>query len=276
MDPGTPGGDRPGECRAIAEESAGDLFDSKQAAAFYVRARPYHHDLVIQRIAAQQDIHDRLDRALDVACGTGLSCIALKQIATNIVGADLSAAMLAQADRDVRIDYLRCPSEVLPLADQSFPLLTVSSGLHWFERNDFLAEARRVLRPRGWLVVYDNFFSANLQGAPDFKRWFVSMYFDRFPTPARDNRPLDQRSARQAGFRLVNSEKYSNVVFFDRAQLVDYLLTQTNIIAAIERGEWSLDDARAYLTAEVSPYFPSPEPQAFDFGGPITYLRKAS
>ena len=198
----------------------------------------------------------------------------MKQIATRIVGADISAAMLAQAGRDERIDYLRCPSEALSLADHSVDLLTVSSGLHWFERNAFLAEARRVLRPRGWLVIYDNFFSANLHGNPGFKPWFLSTYFERFPTPPRNNQPLDGRSARQAGFHLVSDEKYTNVVFFDQMQLVDYLLTQTNVIAAIKRGDTTLHDARSYLTAEISPYFPSPGSQAFDFGGPITYLRK--
>jgi len=211
---------------------------------------------------------------LDVACGTGLSCIALKQIAKRIVGSDISAAMLAQAERDERIDYLRCPAEALPLASRSFDLLTVSSGLHWFERHAFLAEARRVLRPRGWLVIYDNFFSANLRGNQGFKPWFVSTYFRRFPTPPRNSQPLDKRSARQAGFQVLAQDKYTNVVFFNHGQLVDYLLTQTNVIAAIERGESTVDDARAYLTAEVSPYFQSLEPQAFDFGGPITYLRK--
>ena len=251
------------------------MFDSKRAAELYARARPYHHGLVIQRIAVQLDIHKSLDRALDVACGTGLSCIALKQIAARIVGADISAAMLAQADHDARIDYLRCPAEVLPLAGQSCDLLTVSSGLHWFERHAFLVEARRVLRPRGWLVIYDSFFSANLQGDPGFKPWFASTYCQGFPTPPRNNQPLDDRSAKQAGFELLKQDKYANVVYFDREQLVDYLLTQTNVIAAIERGEWSQSDVRTYLTAEVSPFFTSPEPQAFDFGGPIIYLRRA-
>ena len=237
MDPGTPRGDRPGNCRAIVAEFAGGLFDSKRSAELYARARPYHHDLVIQRVAAQLDIHDRLDRVLDVACGTGLSCIALKQIATNIVGADISAAMLVQADRDARIDCLRCPAEALPLAGHSFDLLTVSSGLHWFERHAFLAEARRLLRARGWLVIYDNFFFANLRGNPGFKPWFNSIYLQRFPTPPRDHQPLDDRSARQAGFRLLAQDSYVNVVVFGREQLVDYLLTQTNVIAAIERGE---------------------------------------
>lgn len=250
------------------------MFTTKTHAELYARARPYHHDVVIQRVAAQLDIHQRLDRALDVACGTGLSCTALKQIATKIVGADVSAAMLAEAKRDECIDYLRCPSEVLPLGDESFDLLTVSSGLHWFERNVFLAEALRVLKPHGWLVIYDSFFSANLRDSPGFKPWFASTYLQRFPTPPRNNKPLDGQSVRKAGIQLLAQDKYANVVLFNREQLVDYLLTQTNIIAAVQRGEWTLDDVRAYLTTEVSPFFTSPAQQAFDFGGPITYLRK--
>lgn len=182
--------------------------------------------------------------------------------------------MLAQAERDELIEYLRCPAESLPLAGHSFDLLTVSSGLHWFERNAFLAEARRVLRPRGWLVIYDNFFFASLHGNPDFKPWFGSSYLQRFPTPPRNNEPLDDRSATQAGFQLLAQDSYGNVVVFDREHLVDYLLTQTNVIAAIQRGELTLDNARAFLTAEVSPFFMSSDQQAFDFGGPITYLRK--
>ena len=251
------------------------MFEEQRAAQRYARARPYHHDLVIQRIAAQLDIQDRLDCAFDIACGTGLSCIALKQIAEKIIGVDISAEMLAQADRNERIDYLFCPSEVLPLADQSFDLLTVSSAFHWFDRNAFLPEARRVLRPRGWLVIYNNLFFANLQGNAGFKSWITSTYLDRFPTPPRNSRPLDDPSAKRAGFQLVEDEKYSNVVFFDRKQLIDYLLTQTNVIAAVERGEATLDDVRAYLTTGVSPFFTSSEKQTFDFGGPISYLRRA-
>ena len=183
--------------------------------------------------------------------------------------------MLGQVGRDERVDYMVSAAETLPLAQESFDLLTVSSALHWFERIAFLAEARRVLRPRGWLVIYDSFFSANLHGSPGFKPWFTSTYLARFPTPPRNNRPLDNQSAEQAGFRLLKQEKYTNIVFFDQEQLVNYLLTQTNVIAAIERGAWTLDEVRAYLTAKVSSYFPSPAPQAFDFGGPIIFLRKA-
>ena len=185
--------------------------------------------------------------------------------------------MLAEAKRDSRIDYLRCPSEVLPLPDQSFGLLTVSSGLHWFERNAFLAEAYRILQPRGWLVIYDNFFSANLQGNPGFRPWFVSTYFQRFPTPPRDNRPLDHRSARHAGFQLVKEENYGNVVYFDRKQLIDYLLTQTNVIAAIERGEATLRTPRLTSPPKSDPtsHQPSHKPSTSADRSP-TFARSAS
>ena len=185
--------------------------------------------------------------------------------------------MLGQAERDERIEYLVSAAEALPLADQSFDLLTVFSAFHWFDRETpSSAEARRVLRPRGWLLIYDSFFSANLHGhVRDFKPWFASTYCQRFPRPPRNSRPLDAPSAKQAGFQLVKHEKYSNVVYFDRGQLIDYLLTQTNVIAAIERGEATLDDVRAYLTTGVSPFFTSSEKQTFDFGGPISYLRRA-
>ena len=208
-------------------------------------------------------------------CGTGLSRKALKQLATKIVGADVSAAMLEQADRDECIRYLVFPAEILPLADESFDLLTVFSAFHWFDRDAFRPEAHRVLKPRGWLVIYNNLFFANLHGNADFKSWITSGYVNRFPTPSRNNHPLDHQRADRSGFHLVKHESFTNVVFFNRQQLIDYLLTQTNVIAAVERGESTHDDIWTYLGTEIEPFFTSCEKHAFDFGGPVSNLRGA-
>ena len=56
-------------------------------------------------------------------------------------------------------------------------------------------------------------------------------------------------------------------------QLTGYLLTQTNVIAAVESGETPLADAAAWIMHGVTPFF-SDKPRTFTFGGSIWYLRR--
>ena len=252
------------------------LFDAKSPARLYARGRPYHQDIVIQRIETQLNLDRKLDRALDVACGTGLSCVSLKGIANKITGMDISIEMLEQAERDERIDYVVCPSERLAVSDGAVDLVTVSSAFHWFDRDMFLPEAKRVLKPSGWLVVYNNFFFSSMKENAEFKSWFTSTYVKRFPTPPRDDRPFGEQDAEQAGFRFLKREWYANDVLWGASQLVDYLLTQTNVSAVVEDGAWTLEEVKRYLGMEVGPFFPATGRATFEFGGPIWYLQEGS
>jgi len=60
--------------------------------------------------------------------------------------------MLRYAPHNDRIHYTLTPAEQLPFETGFFDLLTVSSGVHWFDIERFIAEARRVLKSKGWLV----------------------------------------------------------------------------------------------------------------------------
>ena len=253
-----------------------NLFDAKSAAGLYARGRPYHQDIVIERIKSRLKLDGKLDRALDVACGTGLSCVALKGIAEKVCGFDISIEMLDQAARDERIHYAVCPAERLAVGDAEVDLVTVSSAFHWFDRDPFLSEAKRVLRPLGWLVIYNNFFFSRMRENADFGTWFTSTHLEQFPTPPRDNRRFDEDDAEQAGFRFVEREWYSNNVSWEANQLVDYLLTQTNVSAVVEDGAWTLAEVGEYLVREVGPVFPATGRAKFEFGGPIWYLRSAN
>lgn len=51
---------------------------------------------------------------LDVGCGTGLSAVALKDIASEMVGLDASPQMIAWAPSDDRISYVVSIAEQLP------------------------------------------------------------------------------------------------------------------------------------------------------------------
>jgi hypothetical protein len=85
---------------------------------------------------------------------------------------------------------------------------------------------------------------------------------------------LSEEEAEAAGFRFANSQRYSNDVAFSKENLVHYLTTQSNIIAAVAEGEWSLESVCDWLYASLDPFFRGQE-AAFEFGGAIWYLQKS-
>jgi SAM-dependent methyltransferase len=213
-------------------------------------------------------------RAIDVACGTGLSTIALKPVAHEIVGTDISEEMIRLAPVDPQIRYVVAPAEELPFPDAHFDLLTLCAALHWLDGAVFLREARRVLRVGGHMVIYDNAFTGQMAENPAFHSWLKHVYRKTYPTPPRIRVPLPQ-SAEEAGFRSLGEESHQSLVAFSPDRLVDYLVSQSNVIAAVEGGHQGIEHVRAWLTDRVSPFFQGDDERTFLFGGPIWYFVKA-
>ncbi|MEU9714913.1 methyltransferase domain-containing protein [Streptomyces sp. NPDC047976] len=97
-------------------------------------------------------------RALVVGSGRGLLARGLARLGFEVVATDASPAATAlalAADEGQGVTYLTTPAEELDLPDGSFDLLYCADTLEITERPDaVLAEAARVLRPRG-AFVYD-------------------------------------------------------------------------------------------------------------------------
>ncbi|HMQ67346.1 MAG TPA: class I SAM-dependent methyltransferase [Ignavibacteria bacterium] len=91
-------------------------------------------------------LNEKLDKAPDIACGTGLSTKALLEIAEDVYGTDLSEEMLKFAEELDKINYSFAAVENQPFADNFFDLITVSSGVHWFDIDKFFSEAKRLLK----------------------------------------------------------------------------------------------------------------------------------
>lgn len=90
------------------------FFGHDSAAQRYARARPYFHDLVVEKLKGYIGLNERIGVALDVGCGTGLSSIALEIVAKQIIGIDASEQMLKCATSNRHITYLGAASPAHP------------------------------------------------------------------------------------------------------------------------------------------------------------------
>lgn len=214
-----------------------------------------------------------VQRALDVGCGTGLSTIALKEIAEWVVGVDSSVEMIGLASLDSNIDYQLAKAEHLPFRDLAFDLVTVSQAIHWFDRVGFLRETRRIMKTEGLLIVYDNYFAGSDNGA--FNVWHQESYLKRYPSPPRPWAAFAAEDAAQEGFHLVGDEVIRNTISFSHFRLIDYFTTQSNIIAAVEEGNESITETRAWLKENLECFFEGSAKRDFLFKAPIWYLQRS-
>ena len=90
-------------------------------------------------------------RLLDVCTGPGYGAAAAAERGAGATGMDFSAPMIAHASRHYpRVRFLVGDAEQLPFREESFDAVITNFGLlHLARPEQFLREARRVLRPAG-------------------------------------------------------------------------------------------------------------------------------
>ncbi|XP_022597090.1 putative methyltransferase DDB_G0268948 [Seriola dumerili] len=134
------------------------LFEGKDHASIYQRYRFTPPDelknIILQYLDKKKGQPHVL--AVDLGCGTGQNSRLLAPHFRQMVGIDVSECQLEEAKAVPgypNITYRKGTAEELPFADGSVDLLTAASAAHWFDRSRFLAEASRVLKPRGCMAL---------------------------------------------------------------------------------------------------------------------------
>jgi ubiquinone/menaquinone biosynthesis C-methylase UbiE len=102
------------------------------------------------------------ERVLDAGCGAGHTALAFAPMAAEVVGIDLTEAMLAQGrklarDRGLQnVTFQRGDVERLPYPDASFDLVTSRYSAHHYPHPlAALREFARVLKPGGTFLLVD-------------------------------------------------------------------------------------------------------------------------
>ena len=117
----------------------------------YAKYRPSYPDELFAFLSQVSNAHAL---AWDCATGNGQAARGLAAFFSEVFATDASAAQIEHAFSHPKIRYAVAPAEACPLANQSCDLITVATGIHWFDIDRFYAEVRRVLKPGGVIAVW--------------------------------------------------------------------------------------------------------------------------
>ena len=133
------------------------LYNALSGSEIFLR----HYELVAHDVAH----YGTAQRLLDIGAGPGRLLLALRKTLpdTELVGVDISPAMVAQGQRnvktcgrDTRIEVRLASANALPFADGTFDRVISTGSLHhWRDPVNALSEARRVLEADGYALMYD-------------------------------------------------------------------------------------------------------------------------
>jgi ubiquinone/menaquinone biosynthesis C-methylase UbiE len=92
--------------------------------------------------------------AWDCATGNGQVAQYLSRYFEHVYATDISQQQLDHAAKESNIVYSVSPAEKTSFDDNQFDLITVAQALHWFDRDRFYQEAKRVGKPECLLAVW--------------------------------------------------------------------------------------------------------------------------
>jgi SAM-dependent methyltransferase len=131
--------------------------DFGRTASDYVRYRTGFPERMYQYLS-ERGIGARGQRLLDLGTGTGTMAREFARRGCEVIGLDPSEELIAEArridaDSDLRIDYVVGTAERTRLDAQGFQVVSAGQCWNWLDRPKAVRECKRVLEPRGYLVI---------------------------------------------------------------------------------------------------------------------------
>jgi SAM-dependent methyltransferase len=229
-------------------------FGTDNMAAGYALSRPPVHPRVVERAFPALSPGTAFQRALDVGCGAGISTEALTAVAKHRIGLEPAHAMLQWAPRvSPEADFLVGEAEALPLRARSVDLIAAAGSLNYANLDRFFPEAARVLAPGGELLVYDFSPGRSFVHNHRLDDWFEA-FMQRYPAPVYEGRTLSPEllAPLATGLHLRAAEHFEIPVTLNPSFYLDYMLTETNVAAAVRSGT-PLEEIRRWCAMTLAP-----------------------
>src|SRR5687767_10891891 len=128
---------------------AKDLFSTQSD--LYARYRPTYPKELYDHILS---FVKEKNIAWDCATGNGQAALVLADHFKKVIATDISAAQIEKATLKENIEWLVCPAESTPFAENTFDLVTVAQAYHWIKWKEFRNEVRRVCKNEAIIAVW--------------------------------------------------------------------------------------------------------------------------
>jgi len=183
-------------------------------------------DYAIHRPGPPPSFYQRLDavvtirgsRALDLGTGPGTLALELGTRGSSVVGIDISREQIASARRVAEakglaatVQFAVARAEHTGMDAGAFDLVTAGQCWHWFDGDATLAEARRVLRPRGVLAIaYYSYLAEHSPVARETEELILSFNPSWAMAGSTGTHPEHIDAVIRGGFRLVEAFCYDH------------------------------------------------------------------
>ena len=146
--------------------AASKLFSTKDISKQYAKFRPVYPQTVSNIITSYMKSSGNVSyrTAVDVACGSGQSTFLLCDSFEEVIGIDISKSQIEQAEIKAaenhhrNVKFIVGDAHNIPIESATVDLVTCATAWHWLDADLFYAEAKRILKPGGFLVVYGHGF----------------------------------------------------------------------------------------------------------------------
>lgn len=246
-----------------------NLFIEHEEAKRYNLYRPIYHHLLAQKLC--DFFGHTIPKVLDVACGTGHSTKALAKMSDQIIGCDVSEAMLREAKDKSQLQFIRANAEELPFPNAEFDYVNISMAYQWLNQSKFLQEVMRVLNSNGVLGIDNYGFTGKMIGHDDFAEKYKQFDRQHMKQAARNKNYPDEIDLKKAGFKLLQELKYDHEVLMNHQQFTNYLKTRSNFLEL-------QPDQRTFVENHLSEYYKTSfqnDSKTLVFQGKVMLLNKS-
>jgi SAM-dependent methyltransferase len=192
---------------------------SKQAGD-YAKFRPgYPHELFeyLGSVAPSRTL------AWDCGTGNGQAAVGLASVFDRVIATDASEKQIANAELHERVEYHVAPAESSGIESETVDLIMVAQALHWFDLDDFYAEAQRVLKTNGALSA-SAYNLLTIEPAIDevVNRYYYEVVGPLWPP---ERKLVEQFAGLRFPFPEIDPPKFGMTAHWNLDHLLGYLRT---------------------------------------------------